>query len=98
MYARVTKASTNPAEVEKGLAIMRDKVVPTAKLQKGFKGYLLLGDRSIGKSLAITLWETEADRDATGQGSAYFEKIMPYLADLDMSDMVIEDYEVLINE
>jgi hypothetical protein len=98
MYARVTKSSANPDEVEKGLAILREKVVPTVKMQKGFKGYLLLGDRVIGKSLAISLWETEADRDATGQGSAYFEQIMPFLAELEMSDMVIENYEVLINE
>jgi hypothetical protein len=98
MYARVTMVTNNPDLVESGLAVMREKVVPTAKMQKGYKGYLLLGDRSTGKSIAITMWETEADRDATGQGSEYFEKIMPFLAELDMSDMVIENYEVLINE
>ena len=42
-----------------------------AQKQSGFKGYLLLVDRSTGKGITITLWEGEEDRQITGPNSNY---------------------------
>ena len=104
MYARVVTNPGNPDAVNKAdefLDIVRNSVLPAAKSQTGFKGYLLLGDRTTGKTIGITLWETEADRDATGPDSEYYRKNMGQLASVSTAAApaaIVENREVLVRE
>jgi hypothetical protein len=98
MYARVTTTQGNPDMVDEALEIVRNSILPAARSQKGFKGYLLLGDRATGKSFGITIWETETDRDATSQDSEYLRENLAKLAPLFSAQPIIEDFEVLIQE
>ncbi len=61
MYARVTTRQIEPGKIDEAIGIYRDTVVPAVRQQQGSKGGLVMTDRSAGKVMAISLWETEAD-------------------------------------
>lgn len=97
MYARVTTTQFSPYRLEEAISVIRDSTVPAAQQQNGFKGYLLLVDRSTGKGITITLWEEEADRECTGPNSDYYRqeigKVVPLLTDAPF----VEDLEIVIS-
>ena len=72
MYARVTLAQLQPGKVDELLQFLRDNVVPAAQTQHGFKGLLLLTDETTNKGIALGLWETEADLEASEGSSGYY--------------------------
>ncbi len=76
------------------IGIFRDSVVPLGRQQKGFKNALLLTDSSTGKTVVVTLWETEADATATGEGSAYLQEQMAKGAQVFAGQPTVEQYEV----
>src|SRR5215208_844901 len=96
MYARITTTHFSPYRIEEAISIVRGQTVPAAQQQTGFKGYLMLVDRRTGKSLTITLWEEEPDREVTGANSEYYRdaigKIVPLLVEAPM----VEDFELVI--
>jgi len=97
MYARVTTTQFSPYRLDEAISIIRDHTVPAAQKQTGFKGYLLLVDRSTGKGITITLWEEEEDRQTTGPNSNYYRdeigKVVPLLTDAPD----VEDLEIVIH-
>lgn len=96
MYARVTTTQFSPYRLDESIHIAREQIVPAAEQQSGFKGYLMLVDRSTGKGITITLWEGEEDRDLTSPNSSYYRdaigKIVPLLEDAPL----VEDFELVI--
>ena len=82
--------------MDEAIGIMKEQVAPTIQQQNGFKGYLMFVDRSTGKSVNITLWEDEADREVTGSQSAYYReaigKVVPLLTDTPL----VEDLELVV--
>jgi heme-degrading monooxygenase HmoA len=94
MYARVTTTQVLPDNVEKAIRLWRDSVMPAAKHQKGFKSGYLLVDRKTGKAVSVGLWETQADTQATGEGSAYLQEQLAKFANLFTAAPLIEHYEV----
>jgi quinol monooxygenase YgiN len=96
MYARVTTIQISPYRLDEAIGILREQVTPVMQQQDGFKGYLMFVDRSTGKSINVTLWEEEADRQVTGPQSAYYRdaigKVVPLLTD----EPVVEDLEIVI--
>jgi heme-degrading monooxygenase HmoA len=94
MYARVTTTQVLPDDLEKAISLYQDSVMPAAKQQKGFKSGYLLVDRETGKAVAIGLWETQADTQQTGEGSAYLQEQLAKFANLFTAAPLIEHYEV----
>ena len=96
MFARVTTTQFSPYRVDEAIQIAREHTVPAAEQQTGFKGYLMLVDRSTGKGITITLWEGEEDRQITGANSSYYRdaigRIVPLLEDAPL----VEDLELVI--
>jgi len=104
MYARITvlewKMGQKHEGMEEMLQLLRDRIVPTAKLQQGFKGFLGLLDRREGKAMAITLWEMETDLQASevsGYYRAQLAELIP-LSDLYTTPPYREVYEVIVQE
>ena len=97
MYARVTTTQFSPYRLDEAIQIAREHTVPAAQQQDGFKGYLMLVDRSTGKGITITLWEEEADREVTGPNSPYYRdaigRVVPLLEDAPQ----VEDLEIVIH-
>jgi quinol monooxygenase YgiN len=98
MYARVSTAQIKPDRWDEAIRATEDIIVPAAKKQKGFKGYLGLGDRVTGKSIVVTFWETEADRQASSQDTPYYHEVISKIAPLLNAAPVAEDLEVVIQE
>ena len=65
MHARATIAHYHPGTQDEATAILRDIMLPQAREQQGFKGALILNDVIMNKAIIITLWETEADLEAS---------------------------------
>ena len=59
MHARVSIFEGAPDEIDEALRQAREQVLPQARQMDGFKGIIALGDRQSGKTLGITLWESE---------------------------------------
>ncbi len=59
---------------------------------------MALIDHSTDKAIAITLWQTEADAQASGTTSAYLQAQMAKIASLVAAAPVIETYEVVLQE
>lgn len=73
MHARVTTIQFHPGESDEANRIVRDSIVPVLYEQEGFKGQLLLVDRSADKAASINLWETEAELVAFETSPLYRE-------------------------
>ena len=69
MFARVSTFQGPPDQTAEGIRIAREQILPAARLQDGFLGIYLLYDREGGRSLAITLWETEEDLKASEEAA-----------------------------
>jgi heme-degrading monooxygenase HmoA len=65
MFARVSTFQGQPDQTAEGIKVAREQILPAARLQDGFRGIYLLFDRESGRSLSITLWETEEDLKAS---------------------------------
>ena len=65
MFARITTTRARPDQVDAAVRGFRERLLPEAQKQKGFKGTLFLVDRKSGNTLGITLWESEADMKAS---------------------------------
>lgn len=69
MFARVSTFQGPPDQTAEGIRLAREQILPAARLQDGFQGIYLLFDRETGRSLSITLWETEADMKASEEAA-----------------------------
>ena len=96
MYARVSTLEGSPDQIDEGLRYLREELLPTGKDDPGFKGQIALADRNSGKTLSITLWESEVEMGATEQDanqlrSAWSESSGQQIAS-------VESYEVGLYE
>jgi heme-degrading monooxygenase HmoA len=64
MYARVlTFSGVN--DLDAGVKFLQETAQPTVRAQRGYGGMTASADRSRGILGVLSLWETEADRDAS---------------------------------
>ena len=93
MHARVNATRWNPDKIEEGLKLTWDTIVPAYKEQPGFRGYYLLTEPNGDKAIAITLWESEADMDASAPVA---KAMIPKLREVIQERPVTETYEVTV--
>ena len=92
MHARVTTLKGEPGSVKEATTFFEQHVLPAAEGLDGFKGYLLLGDPEGGRSLSITLWESEQAMRASEETA---NRLRQDAADgLTMSIVSVDRYEV----
>ncbi len=97
MYARVTTFQVQPEKMDEGNQIARESVVPAIRQQAGFKGFYGLEDRTTGKSILITLFETEADMKA-GVNSGFVQQQFAKIAPMVVGTPSVEFFEVVLQE
>ena len=66
---RVTIIEGSPERIDESISLTRERVIPQAKKMQGFKGTYLLVDRKAGNTMAVTLWETKADLQASTEAA-----------------------------
>lgn len=59
MYARSTTIQAQPASIDAGMAHVRDTVMPALEHLDGYTGLSLLVDRSSGRCIATSAWQSE---------------------------------------
>lgn len=59
MFARASTISGSREKADEAVSLLESQVLPQIQQLDGFSGILGLIDRETGKSLVITLWETE---------------------------------------
>jgi heme-degrading monooxygenase HmoA len=64
MFARIV-TFTGATDIDAGVRYLRDTVAPLLRNQKGFRGVTASADRSGGVLGVLSLWDTEADREAS---------------------------------
>jgi heme-degrading monooxygenase HmoA len=69
MFARVTTVRAEPDRIEELTRYVREEILPANQGQAGFKGMYHLVDRKNGRTLGITLWETEDALRATEESA-----------------------------
>lgn len=93
MHARVVNLKVRPVDTKEMIRIYRGSVMPAARRQRGFGGAVLLTDPETGIGISITMWETEADREA-GEASGYYREQIKKFGDLLTETPVRKHYEV----
>ncbi len=99
MHARLVVVMIKTDKTDKiddAIRIFRETLVPAAKAQKGYKGGDLLVDRSTGKLISESVWETEADMKA-GETSDYLREQIAKLAPTFAAAPSTEHYEVALH-
>ena len=100
MWVRMSTFQGSPGqsddEVEQQVRILSEKIIPTARQMDGYQGVLSVGDRSTGKSMALTFWESEEAMRASEEAA---DKLRQQAAD-DVQEEIagVERFEVYINE
>jgi heme-degrading monooxygenase HmoA len=59
VYARTTAMEAMASSVDAGIAYVRDKVMPLLQGLEGYVGVSLLADRSSGRCIITSAWESE---------------------------------------
>jgi heme-degrading monooxygenase HmoA len=85
-------------KLEEASQLYRESILPEVRQLPGFKGRTVLVDRSKGKVITLTLWESEADARASGEGSAFMQATVAQFAPFYAAPPVIEIYEVAAQE
>lgn len=64
MYARIV-TFTSAKNIDGGISFLRGNLLPIISDQKGYRGLSLSADRPGGVFGVLSLWDTEAERDAS---------------------------------
>ena len=78
MHARMVIVQLTPGRSDQAITIFKGSVLPAAQAQRGFKGAFLLTDHRTGKFVSLSLWETEADLNASEESGYYQEQIAKF--------------------
>lgn len=97
MFARASTIVGSREKVAEAVSILESQVLPQIKQLDGFSGVLGLVDRETGKSLVITLWETQealrASEEAATKVRAEAAKELGSTA-----SPMVDRYEVVLQE
>jgi heme-degrading monooxygenase HmoA len=63
MHVRITTV-TGASNIDGGVALLRDQVLPQMQQQTGFRGLSASGDRAAGVVTVLSVWDSEADLEA----------------------------------
>ena len=96
MYARVTVVQGSPDKIEQGIDSFNSAVLPAVKGVDGYRAAFLLVDRSTGKGMGVTLWESE---DARRRGAeAVDEARAATIKAMGGSIPPVDEYEVVASD
>ena len=94
MYARVFSFEADPKKTSEGIEIYTDGYIPEAEQEPGFVEAILLGDRSTGLGMSVSIWESEkAARDSEQNG--FVQQVVAKFAGVLTGPPSKEGYEVL---
>jgi heme-degrading monooxygenase HmoA len=94
MHTRVL-TFTGAKNIDDGVAFISDKAVPVLQEQAGYRGVTASADRGGGVLGVLSLWETEADREASFGPLA---ELRQQGLDVVGGELTVESFEELVQE
>jgi heme-degrading monooxygenase HmoA len=91
MYARSTTIQAQPSSIEAGIAHMRDTVMPALEGIPGCVGLSLLVDRTSGRCIATSSWDSE---EAMRASEETIRSIRSQAAELFGGSAQVEEWEI----
>jgi heme-degrading monooxygenase HmoA len=64
MHARVSTNEIDPGRIDEAVSGLVERDLPALKEREGFRGLTLLADRSSGKVIGTTYWDSEEQMSA----------------------------------
>ncbi len=95
--ARVLTYEIPPAKLADAVRLWQEQVMPALRGQAGYAGGLLLTNPQSGKTLAISLWEAEANREAY-EASGEFKALLADVDQVIAGPPSLEHYDVSIRQ
>lgn len=96
MYAKVVNIKFPPA-VRTDVVHVAQGLAPVLKNQRGFESLQVLTDPNEGEGIIVSLWQTEADAEASEAGSSYIGQ-MSMMSSFLYAPLVPKSYEVNVWE
>jgi heme-degrading monooxygenase HmoA len=94
MYARVTNIRF-PSNMKAEVVAVAQGLAPVLENQRGFKGLQVLTDPNSSEGIIISLWETEAEAEASEVSSSYIGQ-MSMMSSFLHEPLVPKTYEVSV--
>lgn len=89
MHVRISIV-TGATDIDAGVAFVREEVLPQLEQQSGFRGLSASADRATGKLTVLSVWETEADLQASESAA---DKARGNAVDVTGGTVRVERYE-----
>ena len=70
MYARSTTIVTEPSRIDEGIAFVNGEVLPAVQAMPGCRGLSMIVDRTTGRCITTTAWESEETLRASADQAA----------------------------
>jgi heme-degrading monooxygenase HmoA len=67
MYVRISTIEGDAGKIDDAVATINEKVLPVLKGIEGFTAANFLADRSSGKLIGLTFWDSESALDASAE-------------------------------
>ncbi len=97
MFVRLTIIHTEVGRIEEASKLFEESVIPAFRTQKGYQAAYFLSDRISGKSICMSLWDSEEDAVSNEQSHLYQEQLIKFM-DLFTADPYREGYELVVKD
>ena len=97
MEARVITVQVDVYRMDKAIKIYEECVAPAVKQREGGIGAILLGDRSSGRGISITLWENE-EKEKVARESGFMQEQISKFESMLIATPEIDAFEVIVND
>jgi hypothetical protein len=94
VYARSTTIVAEPTTIDRGIAYIRDELMPALVGMTGCAGLSLLVDRGTGRCIATSSWQTEEAMRGSMEGVRALRD--DYIATFGGKDPTVEEWEVAL--
>jgi heme-degrading monooxygenase HmoA len=95
MHARLNRFEASPEQIDESARRTEEVVLPLLRGLDGFRGLVVLADRSTGTQVAISYWESEDAMRASEQAVSQPRKEAAEAAGT-RSEPIVERYEVIL--
>lgn len=93
MYARVIQFPLKSESIGEAVDYFRDSVGPALKKFDGFKNGRILTNPATNRGLMVTLWESEAHRQAA-ESSGFLQDVLKQMSRYFAGQPTVDYYEV----
>ena len=93
MYARSTTVHADPQRIDEGIANVRDEVMPAVQSMPGCMGLSMLVDRTTGRCIVTTSWDSEESMSASREA---VRAMREQATDVMSGSFEVQEWEIVV--